>query len=148
MRYERTADREAYRSGRYARRLVTGAGEVNLSVPKLCGAAERTVRDGFAESLAYTEFPPEHWRRIRMNNGIERINQEIRRRTRAVGTFPDGNSALILVTTRLKYIAEHEWDKRRYLDMSKLEEMDELRERRRARRGRGQGRLNQFAKDY
>lgn len=109
---------------------------------------ERKVRDGFAETLACTEFPPEHWRRIRTNNGIERIDREIRRRTRAVGTFPDGNSALILVTTRLKYIAEHEWDKRRYLDMSKLEEMDELRERRRARRGRGQGRLNQFAKDY
>lgn len=100
---------------------------VDLSVPKLCGAAARTVRDGFAETLAYTEFPPEHWRRIRTNNGIERVNREIRRRTRVVGTFPDGNSALMLVTARLKYIVEHEWGKRRYLDMSKLEEMDELR---------------------
>ena len=91
------------------------------------GAAARTVRDGFAETLAYTEFPPEHWRRIRTDNGIERINREIRRRTRVGGTFPDGNSALMLVTARLKYIVEHEWGKRRYLDMSKLEEMDELR---------------------
>ena len=41
-------------------------------------------------------------------------------------TFPDGNSALMLVTARLKYIVEHEWGKRRYLDMSRLEEMDEL----------------------
>lgn len=87
---------------------------------------ERTVSDGFAETLAYTEFPPEHWRRIRTNNGIERINREIRRRTRVVGTFPDGNSALTLVTTRLKYTVKHKWGKRRYLDMSKLEEMDEL----------------------
>lgn len=86
----------------------------------------RTVRDGFAETLAYTEFPPEHWRRIRTNNGIERIDCEIRRRTRAVGTYPDGNSVVILVSARLKYIVEHEWSKRRYLDMSKLEEMDEL----------------------
>ena len=86
----------------------------------------RTVSDGFAETLAYTEFPPEHWRRIRTNNGIERIDCEIRRRTRAVGTYPDGNSVVILVSARLKYIAEHEWGKRRYLDMSKLEEMDEL----------------------
>ena len=76
------------------------------------GAAARTVRDGFAETLAYTEFPPEHWRRIRTNNGIERINREIRRRTRVVGTFPDGSSALMLATARLKYIAEHEWGKR------------------------------------
>lgn len=81
---------------------------------------ERTVRDGFAETLAYTEFPPEHRRRIRTNNGIERINREIGRRTRVVGTFPDGNSVLMLVTTRLKYIVKHEWGKRRYLDMSKL----------------------------
>ena len=86
----------------------------------------RTVSDGFAETLAYTEFPPEHWRRIRTNNGIERIDREIRRRTRAVGAYPDGNSVVILVSARLKYIAEHEWGKRRYLDMSKLEEMDEL----------------------
>lgn len=85
---------------------------------------ERTVSDGFAETLAYTEFPPEHWRRIRTNNGIERINREIRRRARVVGIFPDGNSALMLATARLKYIAEHEWGKRWYLDMSKLKEMD------------------------
>ena len=39
-------------------------------------------------------------------------------RTRIVGTFPDGNSALILVKARLKYIAGHEWGKKRYLDMS------------------------------
>ena len=96
-------------------------------MPKLSGTASRTARNGFAETLAYTEFQPENWRRIRTNNGIERINREIRRRTRVVGTFPDGNSALMLVTARLKYIVEHEWGKRRYLDMSKLEEMDELR---------------------
>ena len=71
-------------------------------------AAARTVRDGYAETLAYTEFPPEHWRRTRTNNGIERINREIRRRTRVVGTFPNGNSALMPVTARLKYIVEHE----------------------------------------
>lgn len=93
------------------------------------GADARKVRDGFAETLADTEFPPEHWRRIRTNNGIERINRENRRRTRVVGTFPDGNSALMPVTARLKRIAEHEWGKRRRLNMSKLEEMDELKEK-------------------
>ena len=73
----------------------------------------RTARDGFAETPAYTEYPPEHWCRIRTNNGIERINREIKRRTRVVGTFPDGSSALMLVTARLKYIAEHKWGERR-----------------------------------
>lgn len=126
-RYERAAGRDAYHSGRYARRLVTGAGVVNLSVQKLRGTAARTVRDGFAETLTYTEFPPEHWRRVRTSNGTERNNRKIRRRTRAVGIFSDGNSALMLVTVRLKYMAEREWGKRRCLNMSKLEEMDELR---------------------
>lgn len=65
--------------------------------------------------------------RIRTNSGIERINREIGRRTRVVGTFPDGNSALMLVAARLKYIVEHGWSKRRRLDMSKLKEMNELR---------------------
>ena len=92
------------------------------------GASAKTVREGFAETLAYADFSPEHWRRIRTNNGIERINRETRRRTRVVGTFPDGNSALMLVTARLKHTVEHEWGKRRDLDMSKLEGMDELKE--------------------
>lgn len=104
-------------------------GNVEQSVQKFHGAAARTVRDGFSETLSYTEFPPEHWLRIGTNNGIVRINREIGRRTRVVGTFPDGNSALRLVTARLKCIVEHKWGEKRYLDMSKLEEMDELKEK-------------------
>ena len=61
-------------------------------------------------------------RRIRTNNAIERLNREIRRRTRVVGTFPDGRSALMLVTARLKYVAESEWGSRRYLDVTLLDE--------------------------
>lgn len=72
---------------------------------------ERKVRDGLAETLTYTEFPPEHWRRIRTNNGIERIDRENRRRTRVVRTFPDSNSVLMLVTARPKCITRHEWGK-------------------------------------
>lgn len=70
--------------------------------------AAKVVREGFAETLAYCEMPLEHWRRIRMNNAIERLNREIRRRTRVVGTFPDEKSALMLVAARLKYIAGSE----------------------------------------
>ena len=87
-------------------------------------AAAKVVREGCAETLAYTEFPMQHWTRIRTNNAIERLNREIRRRTRVVGTFPDGKSALMLVTARLKYIVENEWGSRRYLDVSLLEERE------------------------
>ena len=86
------------------------------------GEAARVVRGGSPETLAYTAFPREHWRRIRTNNAIERLNREIRRRTRVVGTFPDGRSALMLVAARLKYVAESEWGSRRYLDVTLLDE--------------------------
>ena len=84
--------------------------------------AAKVVREGFAETLTYCEMPREHWRRIRTNNAIERLNREIRRRTRVVGTFPDGKSALMLVAARLKYVADSEWGSRRYLDASLLKE--------------------------
>ena len=84
--------------------------------------AAKVVRESYVETLTYTRFPMEHWRRIRTNNSIERLNREIRRRTRVVGTFPDGKSALMLVTARLKYVADSEWGSRRYLDVSLLDE--------------------------
>lgn len=86
------------------------------------GEAARVVRAGYAETLTYTGFPREHWARIRTNNAIERLSREVRRRTRVVGTFPDGKSALVLVTARLKYVAETEWGSRRYPDVTLLEE--------------------------
>lgn len=98
---------------------VAKADEVAASLEGMrLGAAAKVVREGCPETLAYTDFPMQHWTRIRTNNAIERLNREIRRRTRVVGTFPDGHSALMLVTARLKYIAECEWGKRRYLDVS------------------------------
>lgn len=83
--------------------------------------AAGVVRDGYAEALTYARFPAAHWRRIRTNNAIERITREIKRWTRIVGTFPDGRPALMLVTARLKYVAEGEWGSRRHLDVTLLE---------------------------
>ena len=217
-RHERTAAREAYRSGHCKRKLVTTGGEVALDVPKLRGAAllrlrgrgpsgarlvagdkspgmlgaleevfpearcrrrtirfyrnafgkvprrKRTrvaktlkaihaqesreaseakaseaadslesmkpfaaaevVREGCAETLAYADFPMQHRAKIGTSNAIERLNREIRHRTRAVGTFPDGKPALMPVTARLKYIVENERGRRRYLDVSLLEEKE------------------------
>ena len=84
--------------------------------------AARVVRGGYGETLAYTGFPRGHWRRIRTNNAIDRLNREIRRRTRVVGTFPGRKSALMLVTARPRYVAESEWGMRRYLDVTPLDE--------------------------
>ena len=83
-----------------------------LKAMKLPEAAKK-VADGIEETLAYCDFPSEHWVKIRTNNVIERMNREIRRRTRVVGTFPDGNSALMLVCARLRYVAGTQWGSKR-----------------------------------
>lgn len=72
------------------------------------------------ETLTYYSFPDQHWRRLRTNNPLERIIREIRRRTRVVGAFPDGQSALNLAAARLRHIAGTRWSTRRYLDMQPL----------------------------
>ena len=57
----------------------------------------------------------------KVEDGIERLNQEIRRRTRVVGSFPDGNSALMLVCARLRHVAGTQWGNRKYMNMKHLE---------------------------
>ena len=91
-----------------------------LRAMKLKEAAKK-VEDGIEETLTYVEFPSEHWLRIRTNNVIERMNREIRRRTRVVGTFPDGNSALMLVCARLRHVAGTQWGNKKYMNMKHLE---------------------------
>jgi len=86
---------------------------------KLKEAAEK-LENGIEETLTYMDFPGEHWTRIRTNNGIERIMREIRRRTRVVGAFPDGNSALMLVCARLRHVSASRWGEKRYLSTVKL----------------------------
>ena len=83
--------------------------------------AAKKVEDGIEETLTYCDFPGEHWTRIRTNNVIERLNREIRRRTRVVGSFPDGNSALMLVCARLRHVAGTQWGNKKYMNMKHLE---------------------------
>jgi len=87
-------------------------------------AAARKVEDGIEETLTFMDFPSQHWTRIRTNNTLERLNREIKRRTRAIGAFPDGNSALMLVCARLRHVAGTDWGTRRYMNMDHLLEMD------------------------
>ena len=88
---------------------------------KTAKEAAKKVEDGIEETLTHCDFPSEHWTRIRTNNVIERLNREIRRRTRVVGTFPDGNSALMLVCARLRHVAGTQWGNKKYMNMKHLE---------------------------
>lgn len=85
---------------------------------KLNKAADK-LENGLEETLTYMDFPSEHWLRIRTN----RVNIEIKRRTRVIGKFPDCESALMLVCARLRYIASNDWGKKRYLNMKHLTDM-------------------------
>jgi putative transposase len=90
-----------------------------LDAMKLTKAAN-VVREGGAETLSYYAFPREHWRQVRTNNLLERILREIRRRTRVVGSFPDGHSALMLAAARLRHVAGTRWGSRQYMNMERL----------------------------
>jgi len=90
-----------------------------LNTMKLKNAAN-LVDNGIEETLLYMKYPREHWRNLRTNNPLERLIREVRRRTRVVGNFPDGNSALMLVAARLRHIGGTKWGLRRYLDMTRL----------------------------
>lgn len=96
---------------------------IKLELMKLKKAAD-TVREGAVEAMSYYDFPREHWRSIRTNNPLERLLREVRRRTRAVGNFPDGNSALMLVAARLRHVVGTHWGLKRYLNMERLKDMD------------------------
>lgn len=84
----------------------------------------KKVQEGMEEPLAYMEFPTEYRTRIRTNNTIKRLNREIKRRTRAIGAFPDGQSALMLVCARLCHIARTQRGSKRYMSMNHLSELE------------------------
>ena len=94
---------------------------VKLRKLKLEKVAE-FVENSVEETLSYMDFPYEHWSRLRTNNGLERIMKEIRRRTRVVGSFPDGFSAMMLVGARLRHISTTKWGTRQYMNTCKLYE--------------------------
>ena len=111
------AQEDAQAAKEKARQVVVKLREMRL------GKAAEIVEAGVDETLSYYSFPPEHWRCIRTNNPLERLNREIRRRTRVVGAFPDGRSALMLVAARLRHVAATRWGTKRYLQMNRLAEV-------------------------
>ena len=92
-----------------------------LKEMRLANAA-KILQEGIPETLSYMAFPREYWNRIRTNNPLERVLKEVRRRTRVVGSFPDGQSALMLVSARLRHVAVSRWGTKSYLNMKRLEQ--------------------------
>jgi putative transposase len=80
------------------------------------------IEEHVEECLACLAFPESHRRRIRTTNGLERLNQEIKRRTRVVRIFPNPEACLRLVSALAVEQSEEWLTGRRYLDISELEE--------------------------
>ena len=88
------------------------------------GRAAEVLAAGVGGTLAYMASPREHWGGIKTSTLLERLMKERRRRTRVVGAFPDGRSALMLVAARLRHVAGTRWGARPYLDMGRLREVE------------------------
>ena len=107
--------------------------EAKMREMKLNAAADIFVA-GVEDTLTFLRYPAQHRRSLHTNNPLERIMKEpersgdrrrqIRKRTRVVGAFPDGKSALMLACARLRHIAGTKWDDKRYLDMTRLYEQE------------------------
>lgn len=80
------------------------------------------LEEHIEECLSCLAFPESHRRRIRTTNSLERLNQEIKRRTRVVRIFPNRESCLRLVTALAVEVSEEWVTGRRYLDMEELAE--------------------------
>jgi transposase-like protein len=85
---------EAPSKGEAKKRVEALAVGLGKQVPEAIACLE----NGFEAATHFYSFPRKHWHRIRSTNGLERLHGEIKRRTRAVGAFPDRASALRLVT--------------------------------------------------
>lgn len=80
----------------------------------------RWLEDNIDEGLTVYKFPREHWKKIRTSNGIERVNREIKRRTRVAVLFPNKESALRLVTGVIMEVHEEWATGKQYLNMDPL----------------------------
>ena len=92
---------------------VTGRWSQQLPEAMAC------LTKGFATAATFYGFPKGHWRRLRTTNSVERLHGEIKRRTKAVGAFPDRASALRLITAVALKVTTI-WSDRQYLDVSLL----------------------------
>jgi putative transposase len=88
--------------------------EYKVKAPAFCKWLEENIEEG----LSYYQFPRSHWKKIRTVNGLERVNQEIKRRTKVAHLFPNEAACLRLVTAILAEQNDEWVSGRRYIDFN------------------------------
>jgi putative transposase len=88
-----------------------------------CAKAMQILEDGLGDALTFMAFPSAHWSRISSTNQIERINKEIRRRTRVIGVFPNVASALRLISMILLEQTEDWHTDKRYMSEESMAQL-------------------------
>jgi putative transposase len=94
------------------------AGEVAAEIPEAL-----LVGDNIEQTLTFYRFPLAHHKHIMSTNMLERLNQEIKRRTHVVRIFPNEKSCLRLFRALAVETHEHWIEATRYLSMEALDEM-------------------------
>ena len=93
-------------------------GKVIKKFEKIAPEFVTWLEENVDEGLTVFDFPRSWWRRIRTINGLERLNREIRRRTRVVGIFPNEASAMRLISAVIAEIHEEWLTGRQYLNLA------------------------------
>src|SRR6202012_1238279 len=85
--------------------------------------------DGIEDAMSYLNFPPVHAAKISSTNPIERVNREIRRRTRVVGVFPSLDSAMRLIAMVILHQTEDWEGQRGYMSTESMQQILAMQER-------------------
>lgn len=87
-----------------------------------CPRAAAILEEAEPDALAYLDFPPAHWKRLRTNNVQERTNREIKRRSRVVQVFPSTGS-LVRLAGAVMCEQDEIWQESRYFSEARMNEL-------------------------
>lgn len=87
-----------------------------------CPRAATILEEAEPDALAYLDFPPSHWKRLRTNNVQERTNREIKRRSRVVQAFPS-TASLVRLAGAVMCEQDETWQESRYFSEAKMREL-------------------------